>query len=381
MRFLIIPLMILICLASCRPNEKEQEIPVIDLNQKLSDRNYKLSEIASSIEYIFLDQSNKDSYFDKPYRVKISKNWIIINDAWTEKLYLFNRKGDFISNISKKGKGPGEYILISDFSIDASENYIYLLTNDSYIKQFMFTNKFVKSIKLDERPSRFEILEDGFLFLNVYPFAIQGDQYCTFFTTDQDGSILDKLMWRDPNKHNGSGSRRPGFYRFEDTYCLWENRDTIYEITDNIELYPRWILINNHIKKIDNENVRDRTPNADFTPSSIRETNDLLIFQGFHRLKAKMIIYNKKTNELSEVSTIYKNRNWSGVENDIIGGPPFQGFRQINNKTLFSLYSPGRLNSYMKDNFTPCKNPEQREKLKRRAIDSESWVLMLVHLK
>ncbi len=52
---------------------------------------------------------------------------MIITDAITNNLYIFNRNGKLLNKISNIGNGPGEYVRIDDVIIDYVLKYIVVL--------------------------------------------------------------------------------------------------------------------------------------------------------------------------------------------------------------------------------------------------------------
>lgn len=45
------------------------------------------------------------------------------------KLYTFTREGKFVSQISRKGEGPEEYIVLSSFYIDNKKQQVTIIDN------------------------------------------------------------------------------------------------------------------------------------------------------------------------------------------------------------------------------------------------------------
>ncbi len=60
-------------------------------------------------------------------------------------LYMFKRNGDFVRSIGTKGRGPKEYTNLSDFSVDAIKQIMYLNVTKS-IQVFDFDGKYLREI-------------------------------------------------------------------------------------------------------------------------------------------------------------------------------------------------------------------------------------------
>ena len=105
-----------ILLVSCNNHTKEQRKDnLLRIPVKMNNDELKLSQIADSIRYIPL--SNDFILKDiESMKVDDEGNFYIISSD-ENGVYKFDRKGNFICQISKKGQGPGEYISLSDCDI------------------------------------------------------------------------------------------------------------------------------------------------------------------------------------------------------------------------------------------------------------------------
>lgn len=81
--------------------------------------------------------------------LEIYKEDIYILDDRANKLYVFDGNGKFKRTISSPGRGHGEYMKLSDFSINRTKEIIYLLdeATDEILKFSLDDYKFLSSIK------------------------------------------------------------------------------------------------------------------------------------------------------------------------------------------------------------------------------------------
>lgn len=88
--------------------------------------------------------------------LEIYKEDIYILDDRANKLYVFDGNGKFKRTISSPGRGHGEYMKLTDFSIDRTKDIIYLLdeATDEILKFSLDDYKFLSSIKA---------VQDGYL--------------------------------------------------------------------------------------------------------------------------------------------------------------------------------------------------------------------------
>ncbi|WP_301703846.1 6-bladed beta-propeller [uncultured Parabacteroides sp.] len=84
-----------------------------------------LSYFTEELEIVKLD--NRDEALVGQAGVTISENYILIYGMPPAPFKLFDRKGNFLTNIGAVGNGPGEYQFIIYAQLDEQNNRIYLL--------------------------------------------------------------------------------------------------------------------------------------------------------------------------------------------------------------------------------------------------------------
>ncbi|MCG8309682.1 MAG: 6-bladed beta-propeller, partial [Cytophagales bacterium] len=109
-------------LLGCSTKDKKQVQKPVDSDKKeatallrlpkMGENMLTTSEFADTVLYIPLE-TNSQSLFKKISQIQLINDNILISS--THRLLLFTKKGKFIRQIGKKGKGPGEYLLIFDF--------------------------------------------------------------------------------------------------------------------------------------------------------------------------------------------------------------------------------------------------------------------------
>lgn len=112
-----------------------------------------LSELKTSFfckeAVALLLEDNERSKIGSINKVEIIDNEIYIMDQMIAKtLFVFDLNGKFIKRVGQIGKGPGEYLSIIDFAVDAKENSIFVLSYGKILK-FSKNGNFIKSIDVD----------------------------------------------------------------------------------------------------------------------------------------------------------------------------------------------------------------------------------------
>ena len=155
---ILIPLLLwVLFLPACNDPKSipESEVEEILVQTEIG-KTMLLSEFCTEVSYRRLQTDNLNSIgtIDK---MILHKNRIYILDSKTNKIFVYNKNGDFITQTNNNGRGPGEYLNISDFLIDSLNDNIELWDNG---------NK--KLIKMDRDCN----------FLNEKPFSLYVDKFC-----------------------------------------------------------------------------------------------------------------------------------------------------------------------------------------------------------
>jgi hypothetical protein len=140
----------LLMIAVCACGDKTSDtVKVINLNPYEAAEYVNLSEIADSIICIRL-QPAPDDVMGRIGRVIVGKKYIYAEDFSQHMIFVFDKKGQFVSKLNRKGSGPGEYSSIGHIFIDDSEEYIEFIDMAKGVK-FKYTNvsfEFVETLPL-----------------------------------------------------------------------------------------------------------------------------------------------------------------------------------------------------------------------------------------
>jgi hypothetical protein len=146
---------------SCSWGVKKYKTPVSPINntKNLLTINIDKAEEVKNIPYSSLFKSPKSIIFESHENcliksvggVQVYGNRIYILDKDTKNLFVYDMNGVFQQTIGSVGYGPGEFLSISDFTMDAQGNIIYLL--DDYVnnvhKYDAVSGKFIEKIKIE----------------------------------------------------------------------------------------------------------------------------------------------------------------------------------------------------------------------------------------
>lgn len=221
---IVIGIALLILSCNSQNNEADKSNPtVIDI-----------TNVSDSVENHFYDINYLSLEFKENYpigsinKVIVNDTIIYIMDKQTKSIFIYNKSGKFISVIAKHGKGPGEFLSISDINI--YNNKLYVLVNMGKLSQFDLKGIWISETKLKFYASEFQINEKGILFLNNFN---SKDNYCLRLCSD-DGNIRKKFLPYEKEFNiirlkplNQSASLNNGFS------VILPYGDAIYKITNN----------------------------------------------------------------------------------------------------------------------------------------------------
>ena len=213
----------------------------VDDVRQIECDEYKLAEGAqacvSSVDYLVLDlpQEYVLGGIDK---VIISEEKIYVGDYQSQKIYVFGLDGEMIAVLDKRGRGPGEYLQIQSFSVDAGAVFVLDQFETTVLSYNAETLEFLYAEKAPVPAWDFVALHDGgFLFayapLEGNPIHDRSRQY-RVIVTDGRMRIKEKFFpYTDDEtdafsiapylSENGDTVIYGSFQ--EDGYCLFDRSD------------------------------------------------------------------------------------------------------------------------------------------------------------
>jgi len=155
--FLWLALVFFICMASCGDAEKRSGfIAETDVQEALKlNEQIRLSEFLTRVEYVRLE-TTENGLVRPNSRVYLTDNHIIAINS--RQCLLFDRKrGSFIRELGRRGRGPGEYSVATGGFFNESRSEIYFLGSEMSLIGYSLDGSFIGTIKLPETESSFGI--------------------------------------------------------------------------------------------------------------------------------------------------------------------------------------------------------------------------------
>lgn len=398
--------LILVLLLACCKNQK----PPVAVTEKDPDeiqffslsipdllknrREVNLSEIAESAEYIELETTD-ESLLGPIANAIFTKEFIFV-EQYNRPLAQFDMSGKFIRHIGRLGKGPEEYTMIREFSIDEERRKIYIQPNYIRVIQvYSFEGNFLKTIRLPEDLG-FIVWSRDSLFM-CYNEADRGTEEFIFTERNSNAEILQAVrnnyFWENNSPMSWSyfNTLRNTYYRFNKRLFFkgWYN-DTVYTYDKHNKIIPAFFLDLGGLKLPDELRIQvtgKLISSPDYYWASAKETAKFLfITYCTHAAPDNKIIdyglicYDKSSN----TGTTLKGQNEnSKFINDIDGGPGFWP-EYTTDSISYYVIEAAKMKKHLAADNNEEADPDQKDKLRemfKNLDESDNPVIMKVRLK
>jgi len=186
---------------SCSNNQESENIPVLKLDPDETEV-VNLSSFISDVEFVKLDSGN-EKYIGEVEKILITDERIYVLDPYQAiALYVYDRKGTLLFDISSYGEGPGEFVAPYDFEVNEATNEIVVF--DANRNKLIFYEKedgsFVREESLEFFPKRFKVVKNGYIFYMNNEIAGKVSQNFNVLITDKDLNIIERKLSIEKNR-------------------------------------------------------------------------------------------------------------------------------------------------------------------------------------
>jgi hypothetical protein len=396
---IILAILFIACQNKTKETKSNSKYP-ITINFKDHFKNYqevKLSEIADQIEYIKLENKT-DCFVKYPGLVYVCDSCIFT--AQYKSVLKFDRKGKFICQIGKLGKGPGEYANCMGLSIDEKEKLLYVNSGSSKkIIVYDWNGKYIRSLQ-HKNVWHFEMLDSTKVATIII--NISGSEKSKLLISNTKGDTLNSLpnseMFNKPKaKFTMLGNSGQGFYTFNSIlHVTPQYDDTIFSVQSAQKIIPKYIIDKGEYKLPTKYRMERYTDYKAFQAKARKyiftktlETNRFLLLP-YHNASEykydKIALYNKESQELFSVGN--SNENTNGFTNDLDGYGHFVPSHIQNTKYFIDFTSAvnfldkhDELIQQIKENNIPKNCTPQFIDFVKSVKEDDNLVLQIIHLK
>jgi hypothetical protein len=176
-------------------------------------------------------------------RIKTDKDCFYITDYSDNPVKVFSTSGKFVSEIGHKGNGPGEYIQMSDILISHDTVCIGAWSGNRKWIRYSKDNRFL--YETDMLFPVDDICRTGndryMVYVSNGTVSDECDHY--LYCLDKDFGLLSRL---DPKRYPSdiplAFEQKHFFQNGKQTLYIREYCDTIYTLSDNLEIHPKYHL-------------------------------------------------------------------------------------------------------------------------------------------
>ena len=357
-----------------RINENgRNDSPIILKIDNISTKSIQTKNLFSRIEYIFLETLPECLLIEDNMEVSVTDKYIIANNKmFAGGAFLFDRKtGVFLSEIGRRGQGPGEYQLIFSYPFNEKYELFYVGRFFQRIGIDINTNKEIetvfKMISVDSinrtMPSDLRVSIDNIykmdsLHFIAYRNNITGNDSCLLVIFDKDDNIIktypnyQKYIKYDKNISPFNPGR---FYSYNNQQFFKEYvyNDTVFQVS--LDTIIPHIIFDLGEKKPDYTEQQDRNKKRDhYRINYVHETTKYIFFS-FFSIDGYYDCYYDKENEELVASLGYVH------ENDLY--PPIHISSINQHEEVIGIITATNMLEYMKENYQTT-YPEKFNSLK-----------------
>jgi len=272
--------------------------------------NAKDINIIKDLDYVILEAKD-NAFFGNISKLRVYQDRIFVFDSQhAQALFIYTIEGKHIATVgNKRGRGPEEFVRMSNFEIDYVNNQI--LAMDNFGWKFMIYDldgNFIKRVNSDISVSKAVLLPNGNILHAVSHLHTNNRRKTNqIFVVDENNSIVKEFFEYRGNRNllysidDVIKSQFDGSFIFAPAF-----RDTIFTFDEDLEIVPKYAidLGNRHITQRTFDRLRSHDElNALVQRGSMcflgthSETDDFLYLRLGAATHDEFVFFNKNTNK------------------------------------------------------------------------------------
>jgi len=305
---ILIVTLIVFCLCRCSKEEIEGDVLSIKLDYSHNTDNSELltDDYFNNRQIIKLETTD-ESFISQISRLIIFDDKYFIFDHRTFSIHIFDKTGKFLYKIKRIGRGPGEYIQLTDFTIDAiNKNIVLLCDIPNCIIYLDIEGNFIKQEKKKQYDHYLSSDNNALYFASFlmdekdsYINVKNGNSHSEFLPIDE--YLINKDFY----------GPHPNIVKSDNIYFFKAYDNCVYELREN-NVFQKYIIDFGN-KSIDKSFVEENVLEDILIHSSendlicrindFRESDDYIVFTTWPY--TKIVIYNKLNKTLKLTSKFY----------------------------------------------------------------------------
>jgi hypothetical protein len=417
--FFTIEVMLILQFASCNDKEvNSQSIETIDIEANMKNmEQIKISQFTNNIRYLPMGKKD-DLFFVGIWDCVFSDKYFLAKDL--TKCLLYDYEGNVVTNIGKRGRGPGEYRYVNNVAFGTNK---IIMKSYFDLLEYNLEGSFIKKHENYFRINNYQIgkwlpINDSLIFGKIE--SSIGNEKTKALVLNLNGKIISEyknyILFEREKALSSEWERHANIYPFSGNIFFKElHNDTLFYLSEQLRLIPEYVInLGKYTPPISLRKLLPPIPeNPYMSVSNIFQTSDYLFLDtnfGIHfpakRLTQKVApipipnpekygwyntlsmlgIYNKQTKSLifCEPTSTDNPLFTSGLYNDIDGGPRFFPKEMVNDSTMAMWIEVKQLKDHIaSDDFkrSAPKFPEKKkqfEEFVNKLDDFDNPVLMFI---
>ncbi len=237
----IIPAVLAFALFSCN-SVTESSISnseTIDIENRIGKSEVvKLSAVAKSVEYIPLE-TNDSVLLSEISSLVYSNDRIYVSD--NSKIFVFDNKGNHIRTLSRKGRGPGEYLTLQSFKVDKISGSIFISDQLGKVTIYDSLHNYVSSVEPKVKSmffTGFENFGDTLFFATFFSRTLESEM----IMFNNQSKLIDSGLFKTPSYKTDNDNKSrviipPLIFRHNNEIRCFARRgaDTVFSINNKLE--------------------------------------------------------------------------------------------------------------------------------------------------
>lgn len=218
MKYVIINIVIVL-FSTCSINSQSNEIikneNILEIDMSNFEKYKPTPNLILSVDYVPLE-TKSNCLIGEISKLIYHDEKIFVGDfRYSNAIFIFNKTGQYINKIDRLGKGPGEYIYLSDFDVNNNNIYIYAVNK---ILIYSFKGELIKELPIDIKALGFSVTSsEEFVF---YKYIKNKNISYNVVTYNYKTKIMNKYF---ANRGNLDNRNIPHFSR-----ALFKSNNNIY---------------------------------------------------------------------------------------------------------------------------------------------------------
>lgn len=237
----MIVLFTMLSIFSCN-REPGHSYEIIDFEQAIhKGDDFDIRAYASNIRYIPLE-TREECFIADIRKIIKSEDYILVSDS-EGNLFQFTSAGQFLRNIGMMGKGPGEYLNMTDFVVDHSFNNVYINTL-GYLYNYDMEGNFKSKISLNSGNLQVLCMDNRNRLFYIMPDTRQTKDKTSFdivYVYDLNGELL-KTIKSNTVRTKGLAIFNSIYEKNNEVFFKEEFGTSIYKIDQDLHIDTAFLL-------------------------------------------------------------------------------------------------------------------------------------------